>query len=130
MTSKTPSPQPVPPTLDQALQQTVAHHQAGQLQDAERLYSAILQAEPNHPDANHSLGVLAGQVGQQIAEIPYLNTALTINPAQRQCSPAYAEALLATGQTKDALSTFASQCGAASIPRWRDPCGKEPGLPR
>ncbi|MDO8786816.1 MAG: tetratricopeptide repeat protein [Sulfuritalea sp.] len=106
MTSKTRSPQAVPPTLDQTLQQAIAHHKAGQLPDAERLYRAILQVQPNHPDANHNLGVLAAQVGQHIAGIPYLKSALAINPAQGQYSLSYAEALLATGQAIEALSVM------------------------
>ena len=46
-------------TIDQALQQGVAAHKEGNLQDAERLYRAILKSQPKHPDANHNLGVLA-----------------------------------------------------------------------
>ena len=70
--------------LDVALQQAVAHHQAGRLSEAEDLYRAILQAQPGQPDANHNLGVLAMQVGQHAAALPYLKTALAINPAQGQ----------------------------------------------
>jgi len=40
-------------TVDQMLQQGVAAHNAGNLQEAERLYRAILQVQPKHPDANH-----------------------------------------------------------------------------
>ena len=46
-------------TIEQALQQGVAAHKGGKLQDAERLYRAILQSQPLHPEANHNLGVLA-----------------------------------------------------------------------
>ena len=38
-------------TVDQALQQGVAAHNAGNLQEAERAYKAILQSQPKHPDA-------------------------------------------------------------------------------
>ena len=31
----------------------------GKLHNAERLYLAVLQSQPLHPDANHNLGVLA-----------------------------------------------------------------------
>ena len=41
-------------TIEQALQQGVAAHKEGKLQDAERLYQAILQSQPMHPDANHN----------------------------------------------------------------------------
>ena len=46
-------------TTEQALQKGVAAHREGKLQDAERLYRAILQSQPAHPDANHNLGVIA-----------------------------------------------------------------------
>ena len=69
-------------TQDQALQQAVIHHKAGRLQDAERLYRAILQAQPQHPEANHNLGVLAVQVKQPAAGLPYFKTALEANPNQ------------------------------------------------
>ena len=49
-------------TIEQALQQGVAAHKDGKLQDAERLYRAILHSQPTHPDANHNLGVLAVSV--------------------------------------------------------------------
>ncbi len=85
-------------TIDQALQQAIAHHQAGQLQDAERLYRAILQTQPNHPDANHNLGVLAVQVKQPIAGLPYFRAALEFNPNQEQYWLSYIDALIQTGQ--------------------------------
>ena len=43
-------------TIDQALQQGVAAHKEGKLQEAEKLYGAILGSQPQHPDANHNLG--------------------------------------------------------------------------
>lgn len=89
-------------TLDQALQQAVAHHRAGQLQDAERLYRAILQAQPQHPDANHNLGVLAVGVGQPAAALPFFKTALEAQAQQGQYWLSYADALLRTGQTDNA----------------------------
>ena len=49
-------------TIEQALQQGVAAHKEGKLQEAERLYRAIVQSQPLHPDANHNLGVIAVSV--------------------------------------------------------------------
>ena len=51
-------------TVDQALRHGVEAYKEGKLQDAERIYRAILRAQPNHPDANHNLGVLAVLVGR------------------------------------------------------------------
>ena len=45
-------------TLDEVLQKAIEAHKAGQIQEAERLYAAILKAQPKHPDANHNMGVL------------------------------------------------------------------------
>ena len=45
-------------TIDQALQQGVIAHKEGKLIEAENLYRSILNNQPNHPDANHNLGVL------------------------------------------------------------------------
>ena len=67
-------------TIDQALQQGVAAHKEGKLQDAERLYRAILQAQPNHPDANHNLGVIAVAAGKPLDAAPLFRLALDANP--------------------------------------------------
>ena len=57
-------------TVIQALERGVAAHRAGNLQEAERIYKVILQSQPNHPDANHNLGVLAVSVSKVDAAIP------------------------------------------------------------
>ena len=49
-------------SIDQALQQGVAAHKEGKVQEAEGLYRAILQSQPLHPDANYNLGVLTVSV--------------------------------------------------------------------
>jgi hypothetical protein len=49
-------------TIEQALQQGVAAHKDGKLQEVERLYRAILQSQPFQPDANHNLGIMAVSV--------------------------------------------------------------------
>ena len=37
-------------TLEEAFQKAIKAHEAGQIQEADRLYTAILQAQPKHPD--------------------------------------------------------------------------------
>jgi tetratricopeptide (TPR) repeat protein len=81
-------------TVDQALQQGVTAHKEGKLQDAERLYRAILQAQPNHPDANHNLGVLAVAVGKPLEAIPLFKLALETNPQIELNSPGFEIAFL------------------------------------
>src|SRR3989338_10986898 len=80
-----------PLPLGAALQQAVDHHQEGRLQEAEQLYRTSLQAQPGQPTANHNLGVLAVQVGQHEAGLPYLKAALEAHPAKEQYWLSYAD---------------------------------------
>ncbi|MBL8522969.1 MAG: tetratricopeptide repeat protein [Betaproteobacteria bacterium] len=84
--------------LDQALQQAVEHHQKGRLPQAEQLYRSILLRQPSHAGANHNLGVLAAQIGQPAAGLPYLRAALTSAPLVGQYWFSYVDALLQSGQ--------------------------------
>ena len=83
-------------TINQALQQGISAHREGKLQDAERIYRAILQVQPNHPDANHNLGVLAVTVGKPLEAIPLFKLALEANPQTEQFWLSYIDALIKT----------------------------------
>ena len=50
--------------LDEALKKAIEAQKAGNAKKANRYYTAILKANPQHPDANHNMGVLAVSVGQ------------------------------------------------------------------
>ena len=67
-------------TIEQALQQGIAAHKEAKLQEAERLYRAILQSQPLHPDANHNLGLIAVSVNKADVALPLFKTALEANP--------------------------------------------------
>ena len=103
-------------TVDQALQKGVAAHKEGKLQDAERLYRAILEAQPNHPDANHNLGVLAVAVGKPIEAIPLFNLALEANPRIEQFWLSYIDALIKIDKVNVARRVLADahQAGVAA----------------
>lgn len=45
--------------IEQALELGISAHKEGKFLDAERYYKFILESQPNHPDANHNLGLLA-----------------------------------------------------------------------
>src|SRR5690349_5398119 len=64
----------------QLLQQGLAHHQAGRLNDAEMVYRRVLAEQPDNPDALHLLGVLATQVGRAEAAVPLLRRAVQVLP--------------------------------------------------
>ncbi len=69
------------------IRQAISYHQQGRLDDAERLYGLILQAEHDHFDALHLLGVLMHQRGQCEAALNLIAKALAINS---QSADAYA----------------------------------------
>ncbi len=103
------------PTVDQALLQAVEAHHSGNLHDAERLYRAILQTQPTHPDANHNLGILVGSQGNHEAALPFFQTALESDPTQRQFWLSYITALIKAKRpdTARAILQLGQQAGLA-----------------
>ena len=89
-------------SIGQALQQGVTAHNAGNLQEAERAYQAILQSQPKHPDANHNLGLIAISVNQIEAALPLFKTALNVNPNIEQFWISYIDALVKAKHLKAA----------------------------
>jgi len=89
-------------TIEQTLQQGVAAHKAGKLEEAERLYRAILQSQPIHPDANHNLGVIAVSFNKADLALPLFKTALGVNPKIEQFWVSYIDALVKANQLKGA----------------------------
>ncbi len=66
-------------TTSEAFAIAMQHHQAGRLPIAEQIYRQILQAEPNHVDSIHLLGVIAHQSGNHDAAIEYIGRAIQMN---------------------------------------------------
>jgi tetratricopeptide (TPR) repeat protein/2-polyprenyl-3-methyl-5-hydroxy-6-metoxy-1,4-benzoquinol methylase len=91
-------------TLDQALQKAIESQKAGQLQDADRLYTAILQAQPDHPHANHNMGVLAMSIGKPQQALPFFTTALETDQSTLQFWLSYIDGLIRVDQISDAAA--------------------------
>jgi tetratricopeptide (TPR) repeat protein len=89
-------------TIQQALQQGVHAHNQGNLQKAERIYLAILQSQPKHPDANHNLGLIAIAMGKYETALYLFQKALDANPKIEQFWLSYVDALIKNNQIKDA----------------------------
>lgn len=100
--------QPAAISIDAAVQL----HQRGKLDEAALRYAAILQAEPNHFDARHLLGVLRFQQGRHTEGLGLIQAALKLNAGS-------AEAWLNSGHVLRKLGGFdealASYDKAASI---------------
>ena len=93
-------------TIEQALKQGVAAHKEGKLQDAERLYRAILQSQPAHPDANHNLGILAVSLNKADVALPLLKIALEAKPKIEKYWLSYIDALIIDKQFDNARQTL------------------------
>ena len=94
-------------TIDEALRQGIAAHKEGKLQEAERLYRAILQGQPKHPDANHNLGVLAVAVGKPLEALPLFRLAVNSSPKTEQFWLSYIDVLIKLQQFEDAKKILA-----------------------
>ena len=84
--------------MQQIIEQAVEAHKAGKLDEAEALYRAILKDQPQHPDANHNLGILAVSLNNSVDALPLLRTALEANPKQGQYWISYIGALIKDNQ--------------------------------
>lgn len=90
--------EPTAPDLAAQLQAAIAHHQAGELAEAEQGYRAILAEQANHPDAWHNLGILALQVEQHDTALELLRGVLQAYPQHGQFWISYLQALMRIGQ--------------------------------
>ena len=93
-------------SVEQALQQGITAHREGKLREAQKLYKAILQSHPTHPDANHNLGVLAVSLDQAEAALPLFKTAIEANPKIEQFWVSLIDALLRSSQLEEAKSAI------------------------
>jgi tetratricopeptide (TPR) repeat protein len=94
-------------TIEQILQKAIEAHKTGNLQDAETLYRAILHNQPNHPDANHNLGLLCVALNQVALAIPLFNKALKANKTKGQFWISYIDALIMENDLESAANTLA-----------------------
>ena len=90
-----------------ALRQGIQAHKAGQFQEAERLYRAILTTQPQHTDANHNLGVLAMQFGKLTEAVPFFEETLKADPTVAQYWLSYLDVLLKLGRLNEAEQALA-----------------------
>ena len=93
-------------TINQALKKAVEAHKSGNVQEADRYYTAILKANPKEPDANHNMGVLAVGVGKVLEALPFFKTALDVNPNIAQFWLSYIDALIKTNRMDEARAAL------------------------
>ena len=81
-------------SVNQLLQQGVIAHKGGNLEEAERLYRAILITQPMHPDGNHNLGLLMIASNNFKEALPLLRLALQANSKVDQFWLSYIDLLI------------------------------------
>jgi tetratricopeptide (TPR) repeat protein len=91
-------------TLQQQLQSGMSHHQAGRLAEAEEIYHQVLAQNPDHPDALHLLGALAGEAGRLDEAISLISRAIAIHPNQVVYHCNLSEMNRRSGKLDDAIS--------------------------
>ena len=95
-----------PPRAALLLNEALAHHKAGRLQEAEEGYLEILRADPDHAEANHLLGLAAFQAGRHGPASEHISRAIRSNPGQAQYHKNLGNALFEQGRLEEATAAF------------------------
>ena len=93
-------------TLDETLQKGFEALKSGELQEADKFFTAILKALPKHPDANHNMGVVAATVGKNHEALLHFKVALDVKPSVPQFWLSYIYGLINTHQLNEARAVF------------------------
>ena len=90
----------------QALRRAVQFHQQGRLDQAEPLYRAILDSQPNSFDANYLFGVLRVQQGRNHEALDLVGAALKANSHSASAHATLGTALERLGRLEAALASY------------------------
>jgi tetratricopeptide (TPR) repeat protein len=88
------------------LQQAIAHHQAGRLQQAEHIYQHIIEVEPENANAYHLLGVIAYQLGKNDIAVQLISKSITKDSNQSSSYSNLGNALQEQGKLDDAIQSY------------------------
>jgi predicted O-linked N-acetylglucosamine transferase (SPINDLY family) len=102
----TPANRPLPPAAMQAFREAMAAHQAGRLDEAERLYRRVLKADDKQFPVLTMLGMLIAQRGNLAEAERLLRSALALNPGNADAQYNYGNVLLGLQQLDDAFEAF------------------------
>ena len=88
------------------MQQAMAHHRRGELEDALGLYSRALEREPEHSDALHLTGVIAHQQGRNEDAVALIRRAIAKSPGEAAFHNNLGLALMALGHATQAEDAY------------------------
>ena len=81
-------------TLVEALQRGISAHRSGNIEEANRFYTAVLKVQPDHPDANHNMGVITVSLNKLDQALPFFKKALDVKPGVAQYWLSYIDTLI------------------------------------
>ena len=92
--------------LQELLSQAVPLHQAGRLEEAEKIYGQILATEPATFAALHLMGLMRLQQNRAPEALMYMETALKVQPGAPETLSNYAITLSSLGRHEEALAAL------------------------
>src|SRR2546425_9557826 len=95
----------VPFGSQDAFREAARLHGAGKLDEAERLYRAVLETDADHFDALHALGIVAAQRRNFAAADELLRRALAVDPRAPDALANRSSVQNALGRFADALAS-------------------------
>lgn len=100
-------------TIADAVQNGLALHRRGMLDDAERIYAGILKLAPAHFDALHLLGLIRRQRGDTTEALRLIGAALKVRANSADALSNYGEALVELQRYPEALTSLDSALAIA-----------------
>ena len=92
--------------INQSLHEAVALQQQGKLRDAEKIFTRVLKAAPDHFDALNLLGTVKAQLGRMGEAYRLLSAAIKINPRIAGAWANLGQVLLALKRHDEAIECF------------------------
>jgi tetratricopeptide (TPR) repeat protein len=88
------------------LESAVAHHQAGNLKEAEALYTKLLDAAPRHPGVSRLLGVVKTRLGQAESGVELITRAFPVLGRVPGAHVDLGNALRLAGKREEAIESY------------------------
>jgi protein O-GlcNAc transferase len=86
--------------------EALRHHEAGRLGDAQALYRAILQEDPDHADTLHLLGLITAEQGDPAEGAALIQRAMALAPGRAPYHNNLAFSYRMLGRAEDALREY------------------------
>jgi tetratricopeptide (TPR) repeat protein len=88
--------------IQEALSKGVEMHVASEFELAGQMYGSVIKLQPHHADANHNMGLLKVDMGNDLDALPYLQTALEADTSIAQFWLSYVKVLIKLDRVDEA----------------------------